>query len=101
MAKTWREGHTDTALLKQAMGEFDHQAFLKKRRLEAQMSPEELAGQIQMMEIGHLDFTSFHSLAKGSLESLAEASSSIGTVKRLMEGLLHELEFRREYLRIR
>lgn len=101
VAKTWREGHADTALLKQAMGEFDHQAFLKKHRLEAQMSPEELAGQIRMMEIGHLDFTSFHSLAKGYHESLTEASPSVGTVKRLMEGVLHELEYRRECLRIR
>jgi hypothetical protein len=74
MEKTWREGHADPVLLKQAMADFDHRAFLKKHRMDGELSPEELAGQICMLEIKHLDFTAFHALAKGYLESLTDDS---------------------------
>jgi hypothetical protein len=100
MAKTWREGHANPMDLKLAMADFDHRTFLKRHRMDVEMSPEELAGQIEMLEIGHLNFSDFHLLAGEYFESLTEDTPTVGTVKRLMEGLLHELEFRRSVLNI-
>ena len=100
VSKTWKENFHDIASMREALEHFDYPALLKKTKLIALVSSDELRSAANAMEIGHITFDQLNEFTKGYAASIPPEALYADTVKKLFDGLLHEFEFRRDLLNL-
>jgi hypothetical protein len=101
MGATWQEKFPDITTMKMALESFDFEALLQKAGMSGDYSPQDLKAAALAMPVAHLAFADFHRLVGAyAAEIPDDTAPPLDTVAKLFAGLIHELEFRRDILKL-
>ena len=100
VAKTWGEKFSDVETMRVALDGFDFATFLKKSKMSKVLTAAELEAASRSMEVSHITFERFHQITKTYAESISPGVRFADSARKLVDGLIHELEFRRDLLSI-
>ena len=99
-AKTWGENFADVDGMQAAMDGFDFDALLKKSKMGKYLTSAELEAASRSMQVAHITFARFHEITKIYAGSISPDERYADSIRKLFDGLLHELEFRGDLLGI-
>ncbi len=100
VGKTWKERFSDIPSVEAALDEFDFEAFLKKTKMNDVLDVAALETASRSMLVGHVTFARFFENTKQFTETVSHEDSNSDSARKLIAGLLHELEFRRDVLKL-
>lgn len=99
VSKTWVEKFPDLTCMRSALEAYDYPALLKKANMEHALSVEELRQAVLTLEVAHFSFADFYGKVMAYAAAIP-AGAYTDTARKLFDGLIHELESRRDMLRL-
>ncbi len=100
LPKTWIENFPDMVSMHAALEHFDYPAFLRKSKMAEFLSPDELKAASLSMKVSHVSFDWLNEFTKAYATSVSTDHPYSDMVKKLLDGLLHEFESRRDVLNL-
>ena len=97
---TWKERFCDIDVMQTALEHFDYGAFLKKAKMAEAYSTDVLKVAALSMQVAHITFDQLNEFTKIYASSITPGAPYADTVRKLLDGLLHEFEFRRDLLNL-
>lgn len=100
VSKTWTEKFFDIDAMQAVLEHFDYGTFLKKAKMAEVCPPEALKVAALSMQVAHITFDQLNEFTKDYAASILSEAPYADTVRKLLDGLLHEFEFRGDLLNL-
>jgi hypothetical protein len=99
--KTWAENFTDVGCMKAALDAFDFNGFLEKTKMSKDLTAAELEAASRSLQVAHITFARFHEITKTYAGAIPPGERYADSARKIIDGLVHELEFRGDLLGIK
>lgn len=100
VGKTWEEGFVDVRSMRTALESFSYGDFLFKCGMAHEISAEELKAAAMAMQVSHVTFSEFRRITAAYATRIPSEESCADCARALFDGLLAELDFRADLLKL-